>query len=158
MTFVYVIQTHLGGIDLAFKLNAIAAGLVLSVAATPAFAATDLIGQSINAAFSSGVGNANLVQFASPQTVGGGVEFTGSFTDVFDQNWSLALDFNATGFTLGISDDGAPNGNVQSGGDALTINITNLSGIGALTFLSYSCSPAGVFPCTSLTAVPTSIP
>jgi hypothetical protein len=39
--------------------------------------AVNLVGQSINATLTSSVGTANFVQFASPQVVGAGTEFTG---------------------------------------------------------------------------------
>ena len=126
--------------------------LVLVSLASPA-GAVDLTGQSVNATFTPASFSSNVVQFTSPQTVGAGVEFTGSFTDSFQQAWRLALDVGAAGFTLDIAD--GLNGNIKDGaGSALKIDLSNLSGIGALTLTSYSCSAPGGFACGTFNGGP----
>ena len=113
------------------------------ISATPAHA--DLLGQSATATFSGHGADSNLVQFASPQTIGAGTEFTGSFTDVFGGNWSVLLDLDSTGFSVSFTSP--PFGNLLSvTGEILRLDLTGLSGLTPIALASYSC-PAGLGSC-----------
>jgi hypothetical protein len=112
-------------------------------AAAPA-AATNITGQSATAAFNSGALASFGSQFTSPAVIGPGTEFTGSFVDVFGQNWGIGLDMTGAGFTLTIGESTLNGvGNIRSTGNALAINITGLSGLAGTTLASYACASAG---------------
>lgn len=128
---------------------ALAAGAILS---SPAMA-LDLTGQSVSASFALQVSASNIVPFTSPAVVGPGVEFTGGFRDVFGQDWSLALDVFATGFSLSWT--GTDLGNLSGlAPEPFLFTLSGLSGIGPVSLVSYACEPAGQFPCTAFSGGP----
>lgn len=111
------------------------------VAATPALA-TNLIGQSATATFDSFAAT-STTQFVSPAVVGGGVEFSGGFDDVFSQVWVLNLDLGANTVTLSIDElTRSGFGNISSSASLLNINLSGLTGLLPVTLTGYSCTAA----------------
>lgn len=66
------------------------------------------------------------VVFASPQTVGGGIEFTGQGIDVFGQNWNFMADIFDTGLTLSMTESTRPGnaGNLFSNPDTFGFDLS----------------------------------
>lgn len=136
--------------------RAVALGVgVVALSASPA-RALDLTGQSVCATWGTTARFAEDPQtpFVCNAVVGPGTEFTGGFVDVFDHEWSIGLDVFATGFALYINEITEPNfGNVRST-SALSIELTGLSGIGAISLSAYTCAPANQFSCTTFDGGP----
>jgi hypothetical protein len=134
------------------KTFAVAAVYVLAMA-PPASAAVDITGQSATAVFDSRTLVTMISQFTNPATVGAGTEFTGRFIDVFGQNWGIALDLFASGFSLGFS-EATRNGDGNSSGLAsvFTLDISGLSGLQRPHLVSYTCVSAGI-SCLSGSAI-----
>ena len=129
-------------------LGALALGSAMIAAPAQAL---DLTGQSVNGSYTLQYGDTNIVPFASPQVVGAGTEFTGTFTDTFNSNLTVAVDVYASGFTVSFTGDG--NGNVAAP-DYLRVDLSGLSGLGPISLASYTCTPTGQFPCTTFNGGP----
>ncbi len=114
--------------------------LAVLAAAAPAAAAVDLTGESVSASF-FGIGAVVLtttMPFASPATVGPGVEFTGKGYAIPGRVYTFTIDVNATGFDLAI-DNTVPYGAAYSASKIFGIHLGGLSGIGAISLDDYSC-------------------
>lgn len=125
--------------------KSILVGLFALLAAGPA-GAMPLTGQSVSASFTPQPGWTTITQFTSPAVAGSGVEFTGQAQDPFNQIWNLSLDVGADTFTVVFT---SPNPAANIGGFpwAMTVNVSGLTGLPAVSLDSYWCTPANVFPC-----------
>jgi len=128
--------------------------VLLSILFVPLAAGATLIGDSVDGSMASPSGQNVTTQFASPAVVGVGTEFTGVITDAFSQVWDIAVDIDASSFTVAFSErtrggDGA----IASFPDpVLDITLSDLDWIGMpgtiiqVTNSAYSCVSAG-FSC-----------
>lgn len=130
-------------------------------ACLPLSASASISGDSINGVLSTN--NNLLVPFGSPANVGAGVEFSGSFSDAFNQIWNIAVDFYSTGFTLNITESTrGGNGNVSSFAPGYILDLAFgdidwLGGPGGIMNVinsTYSCSSPG-FSCGAFGPGPT---
>jgi len=120
------------------KLAALSFVATLLVAATPANAS--LIGASLDGSFTPS-GGSSINQFASPAIVGPGSEFSGSYTDVFEQIWDIDVDFGDASMTVGFTErTRAGGGNIYSGGPVLSLSFSGSPDLGSLAFQSYACT------------------
>jgi hypothetical protein len=117
-------------------------------------AVAGLIGDSVTGWLGTNQGPVSS-QFVSPQTVGGGAEFVGQFTDGFDQDWQITVDVLDMGFTVGIVSLDFPSsanlGNV-GGLPVLTIALGDLDLGGSITSVvnsAYVCAPPQAYSCNT---------
>lgn len=122
--------------------------LLLPIAANATF-----IGDTVNASLGSDAGNLVTTQFAPTAVVGGGLEFSGVITDVFNQIWAIDVDIAASSFSVSISESTRNgDGNVSDGSNLMAISLWDLDwlpGPETITDVilnSYSCASAG-FSC-----------
>jgi hypothetical protein len=132
-----------------------AAFCMTALLALPFSASASLLGDSIQGSYSV-PGQTINTAFTSPAVVGPGIEFTGTFTDGFQQIWDISTDFTANQFKVRFSERTRNgNGNISGGASLLTLLFSDLDwngGPGGLTNVlnsSYSCAPAGSFACTT---------
>jgi hypothetical protein len=121
-----------------------------------------LLGVSIGGSITALSGSLPLTQFASPQVVGAGPEFTSSGTDSFGGDWDITVDVDASSFTVGFSEqftNSASNlRNLVNG--LFEISLTDLfwNGVpGIITGVTpsgYSCISAQPSDCTALDGGP----
>jgi len=123
---------------------------VMLLASSPSFAG--LLGDSVTGSLATNQGPVS-VPFVSPAIVGAGAEFSGQFTDVFNQEWQITVDVLDMGFTVGIVSLNAPEtGNIASGANLLQIGLGDLDLGGPITNVvnsAYNCGLPGVFSCTT---------
>jgi len=110
-----------------------------------------LIGDSVQGTLSTS--QTLTTQFISPAVVGGGTEFTGVITDVFNQIWDIGVDISGNSFSISIGErNGQGNGNIKGADDMMAISLFDLDwtdGLGIITDVtlnSYSCNRDG-FSC-----------
>lgn len=123
-------------------------GLGLSISFS---AQASLIGDSVEAVFSSDFGGTIDTQFDSPAVVDLNTEFAGAYTDVFGKDWKFSVDFSENQFVLRVmsSMDWA---NVFMGENYLSIIKFNFSDldwgfpVNTATLTDYSCVSTG-FSC-----------
>lgn len=119
-------------------------GLVLAVC-LPVSAHAGFIGNTVSGSFfSGGAHSPDPLNFGSA-TVGAGVEFTGTATDVFGQIWTISVDLFNNGLTLKWTEStraGQPNGgNISDGTNRWGIDLTFSSPIDpSLALSSYMTS------------------
>ncbi|MBX3637032.1 MAG: hypothetical protein KF683_16810 [Rubrivivax sp.] len=79
-------------------------------------------------------------QFVSPAVVGGGVEFTGTGIDAFDQFWTVAADIGDSSITVTFASTNV-NGNILRfvPPALLTLDFDGLTDAAGLVLNSYSC-------------------
>jgi hypothetical protein len=95
----------------------------------------------------------SLTQFTSPQVVGAGTEFTGGFTDFFNQVWTIDVDLADTSFTVAITGSVPGESNVGSDG-LLGISLSGLTNAAAVTLIGYTCEPSESFACVTFDGGP----
>jgi hypothetical protein len=102
--------------------------------------AATLLGQSVSASLSSFAATSISDPFPSPVVTFAGTDFTGGFTDVFDQTWAITVDLTATTLTINFSTPGDAGGNVGDNSGAAIIDLTGFSGLTTPLHLeSYTC-------------------
>jgi len=123
-----------------------ALGLLVSI---PLCANASLIGDTISGSIQNDSGGVLDQQFASPVVVDASNEFSGAYTDVFNQHWTFNVDFSANQFVLSIL--GSTNwANAYMTDATLSLIKFNFSDLNNLfnnvTLVDYSCNSSG-FSC-----------
>ncbi|MEM6858903.1 MAG: PEP-CTERM sorting domain-containing protein [Pseudomonadota bacterium] len=129
----------------------VAAALGVATLSAPANAAT-LIGDEVNVEFtiSPNALGSGFVQLGGPAVVGSGVELTGSFTDVFNQDWTF--DFDVTSESLIVDIAGfRPGGNANIDGisNLVSFSLTGVDQAGIWALDSFS-GPGSAGPLNAL--------
>lgn len=134
---------------MTIRKSLLAASAALALVGYLPVAHAGLTGDTVTGVFN--FQGAPALNFGS-QTVGAGVEFTGTWVDVFNQSWNISVDVFDNGVKLGWTEStraAEPNGgNISSGPDSFSFDLSlassTLPTFGSVAFSSSGSHSPGV--------------